>query len=73
MNMFVNELFSLLDQLLDHTMPHLIAVPILVPMLTAALMLLMGEQRRRAKSFLFGTLHQDEQHHQKANNEENPD
>ncbi len=52
MNMFVNELFSLLDQLLDHTMPHLIAVPILVPMLTAALMLLMGEQRRRAKSFL---------------------
>ncbi len=48
----LNELFSLLDRLLDHTMPHLIAVPILVPMLTAALMLLMGEQRRRAKSFL---------------------
>ncbi|WP_269758781.1 monovalent cation/H+ antiporter subunit D [Variovorax sp. E3] len=33
-------------------MPHLIAVPILVPMLTAALMLLLGENRRRTKSAL---------------------
>ncbi|MFM9921556.1 monovalent cation/H+ antiporter subunit D [Variovorax sp. H27-G14] len=33
-------------------MPHLVAVPILVPMLTAALMLLLGENRRRTKSFL---------------------
>ncbi|WP_454906056.1 monovalent cation/H+ antiporter subunit D [Variovorax gossypii] len=33
-------------------MPHLVAVPILVPMLTAALMLLLGENRRRAKSAL---------------------
>lgn len=33
-------------------MPHLVAVPILVPMLTAALMLLLGEQRRRTKSVL---------------------
>ncbi|MGJ7563006.1 monovalent cation/H+ antiporter subunit D [Variovorax sp. GB1R11] len=33
-------------------MPHLVAVPILVPMLTAALMLLMGENRRRTKSAL---------------------
>ena len=43
---------SWLDRLLDATMPHLVAVPILVPMLTAALMLLLGEQRRRAKSVL---------------------
>lgn len=42
----------LLDSLLDFTMPHLVAVPILVPMLTAALMLLLGEQRRRLKSAL---------------------
>lgn len=33
-------------------MPHLIVVPILLPMLTAALMLLMGEQRRNAKALL---------------------
>ncbi|WP_421956760.1 monovalent cation/H+ antiporter subunit D [Polaromonas sp.] len=33
-------------------MPHLVAVPILVPMLTAALMLLLNEQQRRAKSVL---------------------
>ncbi|MDM0003973.1 monovalent cation/H+ antiporter subunit D [Variovorax sp. J22G73] len=33
-------------------MPHLVAVPILVPMLTAALMLLLGENRRRTKSAL---------------------
>ena len=46
------ELFHLLDRLLDFTMPHLIAVPIVVPMLTAALMLLLGEQRRRAKAAL---------------------
>ncbi len=42
----------LLDRLLELSMPHLIAVPILVPMLTAALMLLLGEERRRAKSAL---------------------
>ncbi|MGJ7494131.1 monovalent cation/H+ antiporter subunit D [Variovorax sp. RT4R15] len=41
-----------LDRLLEATMPHLVAAPILVPMLTAALMLLMGEQRRRAKATL---------------------
>lgn len=46
------EIFRLLDRLLDFGMPHLVAVPILVPMLTAALMLLMGEHRRRLKSFL---------------------
>jgi multicomponent K+:H+ antiporter subunit D len=33
-------------------MPHLIAAPILLPMLTAALMLLMGEKRRTAKAML---------------------
>ena len=43
---------QLLDRLLEATMPHLVAVPILVPMLTAALMLLLGEQRRRAKATL---------------------
>lgn len=48
----MNELFAFLDRLLDFSMPHLIAVPILVPMLTAALMLLLGEQRRRTKSAL---------------------
>ncbi len=48
----MKELFGLLDRLLDFSMPHLVAVPILVPMLTAALMLLLGEQRRRAKSAL---------------------
>ena len=48
----MNQLFALLDRLLDFSMPHLIAVPILVPMLTAALMLLLGEQRRRTKSAL---------------------
>ncbi len=48
----MNRLFALLDRLLDFSMPHLIAVPILVPMLTAALMLLLGEQRRRTKSAL---------------------
>ncbi len=41
-----------LDRLLDATMPHLVAVPILVPMLTAALMLLLGEHRRRTKAAL---------------------
>ena len=45
-------LISLLDRLLEFGMPHLVAVPILLPLFTAALMLLMGEQRRRAKSFL---------------------
>ncbi|MDM0050822.1 monovalent cation/H+ antiporter subunit D [Variovorax sp. J22R115] len=48
----MTQLFRLLDQLLDFSMPHLIAVPILVPMLTAALMLMLGEQRRRTKSAL---------------------
>ncbi|MBO9652290.1 MAG: monovalent cation/H+ antiporter subunit D [Variovorax sp.] len=33
-------------------MPHLVAAPILVPMLTAALMLLLREERRRTKSAL---------------------
>ncbi|VTU15559.1 Multiple resistance and pH homeostasis protein D [Variovorax sp. SRS16] len=41
-----------LDRLLEFSMPHLVAVPILVPMLTAALMLLLGEERRRIKSAL---------------------
>ncbi len=43
---------AVLDRLLDVSMPHLVAVPILVPMFTAALMLLLGEQRRRAKAAL---------------------
>ncbi|MEJ8820999.1 monovalent cation/H+ antiporter subunit D [Variovorax humicola] len=43
---------QLLDRLLEATMPHLVAVPILVPMLTAALMMLLNEQRRRAKAAL---------------------
>ena len=46
------DIAHLLDRLLDFTMPHLVAVPILVPMFTAALMLLLGEQRRRIKSAL---------------------
>ncbi|MBT2333963.1 monovalent cation/H+ antiporter subunit D [Variovorax paradoxus] len=45
-------LVHLLDQLLEFSMPHLVAVPILVPLLTAALMLLLGERRRRTKSAL---------------------
>lgn len=48
----MKEIFHLLDELLEFSMPHLVAVPILVPMLTAALMLLMGEHRRRTKSAL---------------------
>ncbi|MET3496107.1 monovalent cation/H+ antiporter subunit D [Variovorax boronicumulans] len=48
----MTEVFHLLDQLLEFSMPHLVAVPILVPMLTAALMLLLGENRRRTKSAL---------------------
>ncbi|MES2533807.1 MAG: monovalent cation/H+ antiporter subunit D [Pseudomonadota bacterium] len=48
----MTEIFHLLDRLLDFTMPHLVAVPIVVPMLTAALMLLLGEQRRRTKAAL---------------------
>ena len=48
----MTEIFHLLDELLEFSMPHLVAVPILVPMLTAALMLLMGENRRRTKSAL---------------------
>ncbi len=45
-------MIEFLDRLLDATMPHLIAVPILVPMIAAALMLMLGEQRRRIKSTL---------------------
>ena len=48
----MNEVLRWLDTLLDATMPHLVAVPILVPMLTAALMLLLGEHRRRTKAAL---------------------
>lgn len=48
----MKEFVGLLDRLLELGMPHLIAVPILVPMLTAALMLLLGEHRRRLKSAL---------------------
>ncbi|MDP9898163.1 monovalent cation/H+ antiporter subunit D [Variovorax ginsengisoli] len=48
----MTEITGLLDRLLELSMPHLVAVPILVPMLTAALMLLMGEQRRRTKAAL---------------------
>lgn len=48
----MNSMLGWLDRFLDYTMPHLVAVPILVPMLTAALMLLLGEQRRRTKSAL---------------------
>jgi multicomponent K+:H+ antiporter subunit D len=48
----LSQIARLLDNLLDYTMPHLVAAPILVPMLTAALMLLLGEQRRRLKSAL---------------------
>lgn len=48
----MNELFAWLDRLLDFSMPHLVAAPILVPMLTAALMLMLGEQRRRTKAAL---------------------
>ncbi|RYZ10898.1 MAG: monovalent cation/H+ antiporter subunit D [Comamonadaceae bacterium] len=48
----MNSLWDALDRLLDATMPHLVAAPILLPMFTAAVMLLLGEQRRRAKSAL---------------------
>ncbi|MGJ7491798.1 monovalent cation/H+ antiporter subunit D [Variovorax sp. ZT4R33] len=48
----MTEFLSLLDRFLDFSMPHLVAVPILVPMLTAALMLLLDEKRRRIKSAL---------------------
>ena len=48
----IDDIARLLDRLLEFTMPHLVAVPILVPMFTAALMLLLGEQRRRIKSAL---------------------
>ncbi|SEA88178.1 multisubunit potassium/proton antiporter, PhaD subunit [Variovorax sp. YR216] len=44
--------FHLLDRMLELSMPHLVAAPILVPMLTAALMLLLREERRRTKSAL---------------------
>jgi multicomponent K+:H+ antiporter subunit D len=46
------QLLHLLDRVLEFSMPHLIAVPILVPMLTAALMLLLNEERRRTRSAL---------------------
>ncbi|WP_341888686.1 monovalent cation/H+ antiporter subunit D [Variovorax sp. YR752] len=48
----MTDVLHLLDRFLEFSMPHLVAVPILVPMLTAALMLLMNENRRRTKSFL---------------------
>jgi multicomponent K+:H+ antiporter subunit D len=48
----MTDIFSPLDRLLDVGMPHLVAVPILVPMLTAALMLLLSERRRRLRSAL---------------------
>ncbi|MDP2450218.1 MAG: monovalent cation/H+ antiporter subunit D [Polaromonas sp.] len=48
----MSELLHWLDRLLEATMPHLVAVPILVPMLTAGLMLLLGEHRRRTKAAL---------------------
>jgi multicomponent K+:H+ antiporter subunit D len=45
-------LVHLLDRLLEFGMPHLVAVPILLPLVTAALMMLLGERRRRTKSAL---------------------
>ena len=48
----MTELMRFLDRFLEFSMPHLVAVPILVPMLTAALMLLLDEKRRRIKSAL---------------------
>jgi len=45
-------LVAFIDRFLDWSMPHLVAAPILVPLLTAALMLLLGEQRRLAKAAL---------------------
>ena len=48
----MDDVVRLLDRLLEFGMPHLVAVPILVPMLTAALMLLLGEQQRRTKAAL---------------------
>ncbi len=48
----MSELMHWLDRLLDATMPHLVAAPILLPLLTASLMLLLGEQRRRMKAAL---------------------
>ena len=48
----MTDVLHLLDRFLEFSMPHLVAVPILLPMLTAALMLLMNENRRRTKSFL---------------------
>ncbi len=48
----MSELLRWLDALLEATMPHLVAAPILVPMLTAALMLMLGEHRRKTKAAL---------------------
>ncbi|MES2415850.1 MAG: monovalent cation/H+ antiporter subunit D [Pseudomonadota bacterium] len=48
----MTEFFHWLDRLLEATMPHLVAAPVLVPMLTAALMLMLGEERRRTKAAL---------------------
>ncbi|MDM0045494.1 monovalent cation/H+ antiporter subunit D [Variovorax dokdonensis] len=48
----MDQLFRLLDRLLEATMPHLVAAPILLPLLTAALMLMLGEQRRQLKAIL---------------------
>lgn len=43
-----------MSALVERAMPHLVVAPILVPMLTAAVMLLMGEGRRTAKVVLGG-------------------
>lgn len=40
---------AVLTQITNATMPHLLLAPILLPMLTAALMLLLGEERTRSK------------------------
>ena len=37
---------------IDPSLPHLLAAPILLPLATAALMLLIGEQRRRTKAVM---------------------
>ncbi|MDR2851449.1 MAG: monovalent cation/H+ antiporter subunit D [Burkholderiaceae bacterium] len=42
----------LLDHLMQGAMPHLVAVPILAPLLTAGLMLLLEERRRRTRALL---------------------
>jgi len=51
-------LVQLLDRLLELGMPHLVAAPILLPLLTAAIMLMLGEKHRplKAKINLFSSL-----------------